>query len=247
MPIVGSLKIPSVPVQQTSLKFFYARGKELRGSTRNIVSYHRIGVLICSILSVASAALAQEVVGSITEIAGIAQLQRGGRTLNAALTMQVQMHDKVLSIDDAHVTITLRGGNQLRLTSSSAIVLDHQMNGADNRLMVDLLAGHLTSVVRSGTVPAITVRTPNALAAADGAEFETAYISGKSCPESPPCLSYTDVGVFKGIVQVSNPTNPDREAAAVQVTPGLQTAVPCELPPTDPVPVGMRELGTPYH
>jgi FecR protein len=234
-------------VQQTRLTILHGRSdKELSISGRNILTCRLIWLAICSILSTASAVLAQDVVGSITEIKGIAQLQRRGRNLDAALTMGIQMHDKVLTMHDAHLTITLNGGNQLRLAASSAIVIELQTNDTHDRFVIDLLAGHLVSIVRSGTVPAMTVRTPNALAAVNGAEFETAYIEGKSCPDSPPCLSYTDVGVFEGIVQVSNPTNPQNPS--VRVKPGLETAVPCDLPPTAPAPVGMRELGMPtYH
>jgi len=234
-------------VQQPQFTILHEPGdKDSDICGRDVLTCRLIALLIFSILSVSSAAPAQDVVGSITEIEGVAHLQRAGHTFNAALTMRIQMHDKLLTMHDAHLAITLRGGNQLALAASSAIVIAFQRNDTHEHVEIDLLAGHLTSIVRSGAFPGITVRTPNAVAAVNGGEFETAYIAGKSCPDSPPCLSYTDVGVFEGIVQVSNPTNPQNPS--VQVKPGLETAVPCELPPTSPAPFGMRELGMPqYH
>ena len=87
------------------------------------------------------------------------------------------------------------------------------------------------------------MHTPNAVVAARGTNFETAYIVGKPCPGFPECLRYTDVGVYEGVVEVSNPTNP--RAAPVRVTPGYETTVPCELAPSSPAPLGMGELGAP--
>ena len=195
----------------------------------------------------ASAAPAKEVVGSVTEIGGVAQLQRDGNNLSVELTMAVQVNDKLQTTRDAHLTITLNGVNQLRLAGSSAIVFRTRDGG--DRFVVDLLVGGLISTVRSGTSPAragYEVRTPNAVVAVNVAEFETVYIAGKSCPDAPPCLRYTDVGVYKGLAQVSNPTNPQNPS--VQVEQGLETAVPCEQPPTEPAPFGMRQLGMPqYH
>jgi hypothetical protein len=79
-----------------------------------------------------------------------------------------------------------------------------------------------------------------------GTDFTTKYVAGKPCPGFPQCLRYTDVGVYKGIVEVSNPTNP--KAAAVRVSSGYETTVPCELPPAKPGPLGMGDLTAPgYH
>ena len=60
------------------------------------------------------------------------------------------------------------------------------------------------------------MRTPNAVVGVRGTDFTTKYVAGKPCPGFPQCLRYTDVGVYKGIVEVSNPTNP--KAVAVRVS-----------------------------
>jgi hypothetical protein len=108
-----------------------------------------------------------------------------------------------------------------------------------------LSTGHLTSGP-SRTIMHYEVRTPNAIAVTvNGAEFETVYIADRSCPDSPACLRYTDVRVHKGTVRVSNQTN--SRGTPVEVSEGYETAVPCDLAPTPPAPMGMRELGRPYH
>jgi FecR protein len=222
--------------------------KELGIYTRRVLISWLAALLICSTLSVTSAALAQGMMGSVTEIEGIAHLQRGGHNLNVALTTAIQVHDKLQTMHGAHLTITLRGGNQLKLAELTSIVIDFQINDTNRRVVIDLTAGRLVSIIRSGPSPAISgyeVHTSNAIAAVNSAEFEIAYIVGKSCPESPPCFNYTDVGVYKGIVQVSNPTNPEKPS--VQVKEGLETAVPCDQPPTSPGPFGMHELGMPAY
>jgi hypothetical protein len=131
------------------------------------------------------------------------------------------------------------------------MVLEQYAIGAGARVdsRINLLIGHLRSIINAGVEgsrPKFEVHTPNAVAGVRGTEFETAYIAGKPCPGFPTCLRYTDVGVFKGIVEVSNPTNPS--ASSVRVTQGYETTVPCELPPSSPAPLGMGELGAPgYH
>jgi hypothetical protein len=58
-------------------------------------------------------------------------------------------------------------------------------------------------------------------------------------------MRYTTVGVFHGVVEVANISNP---AQAVRVTEGYETTVACESPATSPAPLGMEEMGAPgYH
>jgi len=58
-------------------------------------------------------------------------------------------------------------------------------------------------------------------------------------------MRYTTVGVSKGIVAVSNPSNP---APPTEVREGYETTVACESAATSPAPLGMEDLGAPgYH
>jgi hypothetical protein len=95
-------------------------------------------------------------------------------------------------------------------------------------------------------VPGFEVHTPNAVVSVRGTDFDTEYIEGKPCPGFPQCLRYTDIGVYKGIVEVRNPTS--LKSISVRVTAGYETTVPCELPPANPAPLGIGDLTAPgYH
>jgi hypothetical protein len=193
---------------------------------------------------------AQAPVGSVIEIEGSAQLERGGHESEVTVRMEVQVHDRLKTMAHSHLTVSLRDGSRLMLAESSSMVIDQSAVAADATTdsTIELLTGHLRSIVNitagaSGKFPNFEVHTPNAVAGVRGTEFETAYIEGKPCPGFPTCLRYTDVGVYRGIVEVSNPGNP--KALPVRVAGGYETTVPCEQPPTSPAPLGMGELGAP--
>ena len=211
------------------------------------MNFWPIATLICLALSVTSAALAQDVVGSISEIKGTAQLERDGHNLNPISAMPIKLHDKLHTTSDANLTITLNSGSRVMLFGSSSIVINNQsfVNQSRDHFMIDLLVGHVRCTVVKVPLMAISgfeVHAPNAIVVARGTEFEVAHILGKSCPDSPPCRRYTDVSVYKGIVEVNNPADPT--LLPVRVRQGYETEVPCELPPTSPNPLGMNELGT---
>jgi len=185
----------------------------------------------------------QTTVGSITEITGTATLERGGRRLNARLGLAVQIDDKVASGPDGKLTVNLNDGSQLIIAESTSIVIrGSTVAGTTLPTPIQLLGGHLRSVVETslgGVGTHFEVHTPNASSAVRGTDFETAYIEGKPCPGFPDCLRYTDVGVYKGTVEVTNPAAP---RASVVVTEGYETTVPCDLAPSGPAPLGFGNL-----
>jgi hypothetical protein len=193
---------------------------------------------------------AQTPVGSVSELEGSAQLERGGHESAVTVGIEVQVHDRLRTMAHSHLTVSLRDGSRLMLAESSSMVIDQSAVSADTTTdsTIQLLSGHLRSIINitagaSGKFPTFEVHTPNAVAGVRGTEFETAYIAGKPCPGFPTCLRYTDVDVYRGIVEVSNPGNP--KALPVRVAGGYETTVPCEQPPTSPAPIGMGELGAP--
>ena len=204
-------------------------------------------------VSRAADAAAQIRAGSIIEIHGNASVERNGRTTPAALATSILEGDRIATTDEAGVTVGLIDGSRLTLSESSSIVIyrakvEPAIVGMANRFFVKLFSGTLGSLV----IPAadasaqFEVHTPNAVVGVRGTDFKTEYIEGKPCPGFPTCLRYTDVGVYKGIVEVSNPTS--TKPTAVQVTSGYETTVPCELAPAAPAPLGMGDLTAPgYH
>jgi FecR-like protein len=200
---------------------------------------------LCLIYIAEQRALAQEPVGSVTELEGTAKLLRGKQEFNVAIKMAVIVRDKLQTMSKSHLTVTLRGGSQLILAESSTMVIDDLAADARADSIISLMLGHLRAVVYPtvGTTPNFEVHTPNAIVGVRGTEFGTAYIDGKPCPGFPTCLRYTEADVYNGVVEVRNPSNP--KAPPVRVMQGYETTVPCELAPSSAAPLGMSELGAP--
>jgi hypothetical protein len=213
-------------------------------------------VLLGAVMMLASSAAdatAQTRAGSVVEIQGVASIERNGRTTPIALATPVMEGDRIATADRGSVTVGLIDGSRLTLAESSSMIIYRAkvapaIAGLAGRFFVKLFNGTLGSIVTPAPDHAaqFEVRTPNAVVGVRGTDFTTKYVAGKPCPGFPQCLRYTDVGVYKGIVEVSNPTNP--KAAAVRVSSGYETTVPCELPPAKPGPLGMGDLTAPgYH
>jgi hypothetical protein len=194
-------------------------------------------------------AAAQNQAGSLTILRGSAIVERDGHSITAMKAMPIMLGDQLQTSAESEATILLVDGSQLTLSDSSKIVIDPSMVGptpADS--VFNLFKGKLRSVVnlRGGTLPEFEVHTPNAVVGVRGTDFATEYIEGRPCPGFPRCRRYTDVGVYKGTVEVRNPTS--AKPASVQISAGYETTVPCELPPANPGPLGMGDLSAPgYH
>ena len=214
---------------------------------------HRVTAIIVVVLLVLSqswsAARAQNSVGVVTAIDGEAEVVRNGQTLKVTLAMTVESNDKLVTKREGRLTVTFGDNSRLVVGPSTSIVINDGVSGASSSISrVGLLGGRLRSIVDLGLRGAghgFEVRTPNAVMGVRGTEFEVAYIAGTPCPGFPDCLRYTDVGVYKGRVEVSNPLNP--KAAPVLATAGYETTVPCEEPPATPSPLGMNELLSPAY
>jgi ferric-dicitrate binding protein FerR (iron transport regulator) len=200
-------------------------------------------ILIC----LAGRAAAQVSAGTIKEVHGAADVQRNGRSIAAVIRMSILVGDKLETSRHSNVTVELTDGSQLILSDASSVVIDRLMISAADST-IELFKGKLRSIVNmaAGKPAGFEVHTPNAVAAVRGTDFDTVYIEGKPCPGFPQCLRYTDIGVYKGIVEVRNPTS--SKAISVRVAAGYETTVPCELPPASPGPLGIGDLTGPgYH
>jgi len=189
-------------------------------------------------------------VGSVTELNGTVELQRNGHKSIPTLSSQVLMEDVFTTERSSSVAITLAGGSELQVGQSSSLVIDRDVVNAQTGArftLIKLLRGKLHSLVPSLlSGGSFSVLTANAISGVRGTEFDIAYIEGKPCPGFPDCLRYTDVGVYKGVVEVRSVTNP--HAPVVQISGGYETTVPCEVPPSSPSPLGATELEAPgYH
>jgi ferric-dicitrate binding protein FerR (iron transport regulator) len=215
-------------------------------SPDRIYLFFFILLVVLLLPALAAPVVAQDSVGQITELTGSARLERGGHEFGAVVAMAVYLNDKLRTVENSHLTVTLRDASTLSLGESSVVVIDryHSPAGAGNSRLIRLLRGTLRTIVvgsQSGGYD-FEVHTPNAVASVRGTEFETAYVEGRPCPEDRSCMRYTTVGVYDGRVLVSNPGN---SAPPVAVTKGYETTIPCEAPPTSPAPLGMEQLGAP--
>lgn len=203
--------------------------------------------LACVLLSGYPSASAVPIrAGSITALKGTATVARGGSLHRASLKMRVFVGDKLRTASHSRLTVTLRDGSRLMLAESSTFVIAQAGARASKlKSVIDLLDGSLRAAVKYTGGRTFEVRTPNAIAGVRGTNFVTKFVAGTPCPGFPNCLRYTDVGVYKGIVEVSNPTS--KKPATVRVGGGYETTVPCEMPPASPSPLGMGKLTAPTY
>ena len=216
---------------------------------RRIVGVFGATTIVLVLLFTSQMAAAQDAVGEFTKVSGIAKLMRGGGEIAVAIGMPVAVGDKIRTSANAQVSVTFKDGSKLELGESSSFTVDQYAIRGSSRLkaVIGLWGGHLHSIVTAvvGGPPNFEVRTPNAVAAVRGTEFDTAFIEGRPCPEDRSCMRYTTVGVSSGSVAVSNPSN---SAPPVEVGEGYETTVACEAAATSPAPLGMEGMGAPgYH
>jgi ferric-dicitrate binding protein FerR (iron transport regulator) len=213
-----------------------------RSIARNII----LGLIICLAFRGSSFAQAAGAAGSVSEIQGQVTITRAGRTLPAAYATPVQVGDQITTAPNSRVTLTLSDGTQLELAESSTLVVDRNVlnpDGSRASTEVNLLGGLLHSLVRfaPGNAPNYEVHTPNAVAAARGTDYDTDYVKGTERKGYKDCREFTDVAVYDGDVEVSNPGNPT--AGSVKLKKGQKTTVPCALLPLPPSPAAIAAMG----
>jgi ferric-dicitrate binding protein FerR (iron transport regulator) len=174
--------------------------------------------------------------GTVSEVSGTAQLQRGAATIPVTRGMPVEVGDRIITGDDGHVVVLLTDQSTLELSDSSNLVIT-QHAGATSQ--VNLASGVVRSFVNrtvGAAAPNFEVHTPNAVAAARGTLFDTAYTSNVSRPTFGNAHNFTDVSVYDGSVDVANAANP---TAFTNVPAGYESTVAGTNNATSPGPLGM--------
>jgi hypothetical protein len=193
-------------------------------------------------------AAGQQIVGRVTQLSGAVQLLRAGVTGGITPAMAVLLHDQLTTGAASAVTVTLSDNQStVALAESSTLVFDENVvvGGVRQRTLVRLLGGGVSSLIRTalfGGIPTFEVHSPNATAATRGTDFDTSYVEGVIRPGYEGCQRYTDVRVRRGVVGLTNPTNP---AVEVDVPAGYETTVPCLLPPLNAGPLGLTGAAAP--
>ncbi len=134
------------------------------------------GLAMLTFVSAVPAAHAQNTVGTITQLQGVANIERNGATTPARMNEPVMLHDKIMTGPNASLTIGLVDKSFLQLTASSTLTIDEgvMVNGVGAPSKVGLLAGDLHSVILGAMRSSSTsfeVHTPNAIGAVRGTDF----------------------------------------------------------------------------
>lgn len=190
------------------------------------------------VLLPATTARAQQIVGTVTELSGSAQIQRVGATISVVQGISVELHDRFVTSVNSSAVVVLSSGTTLTLGEHTNLTFDQTVTtGGTGQTELNMLQGGLRSIVPV-LAPAqnFEVHTPNAITAVRGTDFDVTYFEGMARPGYEGCQRYTDVRVREGIVAVSNLANP---AEVVEVTAGYETTVPCLLPPLNAGPLGI--------
>ncbi len=194
-----------------------------------LVSLVVLTILTLTIMVGIPAANAQSTVGTITQVQGVANIQRGAANIVVAPNLPVQLHDRIVTQPGASVTIGLVDNSSLQLGPSSTLTMDESVaiNGVGAPSKVGLLGGSLHSVIvgaMRGSSPALQVQTPNAVGSVHGTEWTETY-SENSRDGYTDCRQFTDVDVQDGTVNVT--ICPQTGGASEDVHAGGHKTVAC--------------------
>ena len=159
------------------------------------------------------------VAGTVTSVSGTVQIARGAATTLVTKGIPVQVGDRIITGDDGHIAVLLIDQSTLELSDSTNMVVDQH---AGTTTHVNLFGGKLRSLVNrtvGANSPDFEVHTPNAVAAARGTLFDTAFFSG---PNSRGVHEFTDVSVYQGVVNLANINN---LAGGIEIPAGFESTV----------------------
>lgn len=182
--------------------------------------------------------------GTLSQVSGGVQVQRGAATISATQGMPVQVGDRIVTGDDGHAVVVLTDQSTLELNDSSNIVVTTHSGSATR---VDLTTGVVRSFVNrtvGAAAPNFEVHTPNAVAAARGTLFDVSYTTNVTRPTYGDVHNFTDVSVYDGLVDFWDIAN---VSFVVNVPSGYESTAAGTNSPTSPGPLGMTGASTGHH
>lgn len=107
-----------------------------------------LGAAMIGMLIATSAARADDSVGSVTQLSGIAQIQRGGATLPAQQGTPVMIHDTVTTQPGASATLVFADGSSIGLSGGTSVAIQDRgtVNGQTLAGRVKLLSGDIHAI-----------------------------------------------------------------------------------------------------
>jgi hypothetical protein len=100
-----------------------------------------------------STARADDAVGSVTQVSGVAQIQRGGATLSAQQGTPVMVHDRVTTQSGSSLTLGFADGSSIALRGDTSVEIADRtsMNGQTLPNRVTLITGDIDTIVPDKT------------------------------------------------------------------------------------------------
>jgi len=192
-----------------------------------------IAMLALAMLAMVPTARAQSTVGTITQVQGVANIQRGAQNIVVMANLPVELHDKITTQQGASLTIGLVDKSSLQLGQNATLIIDESVmvNGFGAPSKLGLLGGKVHSLIvgaMRGPTTSFEIHTPNAIGAVRGTEFDTEYTDTPHDDDKgkyKDCRQFTYIDVQDGTVNVSNPQNPG--AGSEDVHAGHHTVVAC--------------------
>jgi|SRR5580658_1952962 hypothetical protein len=189
-----------------------------------------LALLVLACVSLPKAAYAQSV-GTITQLTGTAQIERAGVTTPAAVSMPIQLHDKITTAPASTAVVGLVDNGQITVNESSTLVIDDSVvvHGVTAPSKVSLVTGSLRALILGDLRSAgggFEIHTPNAIGAVRGTDANVAYTQGgQPRPGFKDCTQFTDFYVNEGKLYVTNAINQNLPGQEVET--GHQITVAC--------------------
>ena len=106
-------------------------------------------ILCLGLLEAGATARADDSVGSVSQVTGTAQIQRGGASLPAQPGTPVKLHDVVTTQPGSTATLSFPDGSSIALTSGTTVTIEDAVavNGQSVPSRVTLSSGNVHSIV----------------------------------------------------------------------------------------------------
>jgi hypothetical protein len=139
-------------------------GIDARGTSCRSIALMAAAAMLALLTS--PAVRADDSVGTVTQVSGSAEIERGGATLPAQQGTAVKVHDKVTTQPGASVTLGFGDGSSMALAGSTSIAIEDTAaaNGQMVPSRVTLISGDIHTIVpdKTGQPHSIEVNTENA-------------------------------------------------------------------------------------
>jgi len=143
-------------------------GRERRRITNRsivLIVFMLAGVML-GLANTSRWARADDSVGSVSQITGKAQIERGGATIDARQGTPLKLHDKVTTQPNSSATLGFGDGSSIALGSGTSIAIEDSttLNGQTIPSRVTLISGNIHTIVpdkTTGQSHSIEVDTPS--------------------------------------------------------------------------------------